>query len=376
MSDDGGREQAGTSVWRAVLEEARRYPSPHNSQPIKVRPVGGAAWPAETTVASDGAGNDSTVVPDGAGYDAELFYDLDLGLPAESFGIPFGHVCAGTFLESLRVVAAARGFLLQESLAYSDMDFSAECRLHFLAHLRLVPHAATDADRMALAVFLNRRTSRRSYDRSLADRQVVDGAREIAQAGGYVFRTTENRGIVRQLVHINQETLFDDLQNDAVHAEIMRWLRFSRAEAARKADGLSAETMLVNGQVLNAAMKNRQLWTVPGLGVALRAAYLNTMRGVRQLGWLEGPFASPADYVQAGRTFMKIWLFLSANQVSLHPFGTVITNPRSHARLVETLGISETDGSMAWMLFRMGHSKTPPAAHRRPVDQMILGEPG
>jgi hypothetical protein len=50
------------------------YPSPHNSQPIKVR-----------------------VLDE---FRAEFFYDLDLGLPAEKFGIPFGHVCAGVFLEA------------------------------------------------------------------------------------------------------------------------------------------------------------------------------------------------------------------------------------------------------------------------------------
>ena len=47
---------------------------------------------------------------------ADLFYDLDRGLPAESYGIPFGHVCAGVFLESLTVVAAARGLRVVEAL--------------------------------------------------------------------------------------------------------------------------------------------------------------------------------------------------------------------------------------------------------------------
>src|SRR6187431_2186741 len=47
---------------------------------------------------------------------ASVFYDLDRGLPAESFGIPFGHVCAGVFLESLAVVAASAGYTVRDEL--------------------------------------------------------------------------------------------------------------------------------------------------------------------------------------------------------------------------------------------------------------------
>ncbi|MEG8036668.1 hypothetical protein QP157_15545 [Sphingomonas sp. LR61] len=57
------------SPWTGIIEDARHYPSPHNSQPIVVR-----------------VEDDRT---------ATVFYDLRRGLPAESFGIPFGHVCAG-----------------------------------------------------------------------------------------------------------------------------------------------------------------------------------------------------------------------------------------------------------------------------------------
>jgi hypothetical protein len=70
--------------WSPILDDARHYPSPHNSQPIMVRVTG------EST--------------------AEVFYDLDRGLPAENFGIPFGHVCAGVFLESLATAAAGHGW--------------------------------------------------------------------------------------------------------------------------------------------------------------------------------------------------------------------------------------------------------------------------
>lgn len=338
------------ALWLDLVNDVRWYPSPHNSQPIKLRAI------SETA--------------------AVIYYDLDLGLPAESFGIPFGHVCAGVFLESLSVVAAARGYRTTEFLEHSEMDFAAEDRLHVIGTVRLEPAAGDDAlqseSLRRLAAFRARRTSRRPYDSRIVGDELLVSASAIAAAQGFEFRSTVDARLVSLLVQINQKTLFSDLRNDAVYAEIMHWLRFSKEEAAAKADGLSAETMMMPGRILRFAMGHRGLWSFPLIGGLIRGLYLRTMHGVRQLGWLEGPFAEPADYLEAGRTFMRIWIFFTEKGVCLHPFGTVITNPASHAEFVQAAGIRETANRMAWMLFRFGYSDTPPAAHRRPATSTLL----
>ena len=337
--------------WREIVERARGYPSPHNSQPIKTRITGPST--------------------------ADIFYDLDLGLPAENYGIPFGHVCAGVFLESLTAVAGGLGYGVSEQLVDDDLDFSSPDRLHRLGSVTLSPNAVGDtaADDAAAArarAFAERRTSRRPYDKRRVPDEVVDAVGEIARSQGQVFRVIRDPGAVKRIIRINQETLFDDLKNDAVHAEILHWLRFSRREAAARGDGLSAETMLMPGPLLRFAMTHRKMWEAPIVGGIIRRVYLNTMRGVTQLGWLEGSFRGPRDYLESGRTFMRIWLEFTVRGVYLHPFGTVITNPRSHAAFVKEAGITETSSSMAWMLFRFGYSKTPPAAHRRTAEEMIV----
>jgi len=341
-----GSDRPATTPWPALIDQARHYPSPHNSQPIVVQPT------SPTT--------------------ATVFYDLDRGLPAESFGIPFAHVCGGVFLAGLAIVARAAGFVVRESLDLAPMDFGGHDRLHRLADVVLEPHEPTTADRDALDVFLARQTSRRPYDATTVDEEVLAGARAITASHGHVLRSTTEAAVVDDLVRINQETLFDDLQDDAVHSEIMTWLRFSRRQAAETGDGLSAETMLLPGPVLRFAMGHRRLWTAPVVGDAVRRVYLGTMRGVRQLAWLEGPFAGPADHVEAGRTFLEVWLELSRHGVALHPFGTVITNPRSHAAFVRAVDVDESAGRMAWMLFRLGRSEPPPVAHRRPGAAMTI----
>ncbi|MDH2443684.1 hypothetical protein QDR37_06985 [Amnibacterium sp. CER49] len=333
-------------VWDEIVERARLYPSPHNSQPIKLRPL------------------DDT--------SAALYYDLDLGLPAESFGIPFAHVCAGVFLESLAVVAAGLGSTVVESLDTRPMDFGSTDRLHPLGVVRLEPRTVSPEDEERLRVFLARRTSRRPYEDRLVPEHVLAPLTALAAAAGHDFRTTSDPAIVRRVVRVNQATLFSDLENDAVYDEIMTWLRFSRREAAERADGLSAEAMLMPGPLLRFAMGHRGLWHAPVVGAGIRTMYLNTMRGVRQLGWLEGPFGAPADHIEAGRTFMRLWLALAAADVHLHPFGTVITNPGSHRVFADAVSADEGGDRMAWMLFRFGYSSPPPVAHRRPAAAMLL----
>ncbi len=337
---------ASRGAWEPLLDAVRRYPSPHNSQPIRVRIVDDAV--------------------------AEVFYDLDRGLPAENFGIPFGHVCAGVFLESVAVVAAATGWGIHEELHLSEMDFAAADRLHPIATLTLVPQEVTADATARRDAFDRRRTNRRPYD----SRRVPDGdlevVRALAAAGGQEFRWNNDPDVVAQIIHVNQETLFDDLRNDAVHAEILEWLRFSERRARVTGDGLSASTMLMPGWALKIAMRSRALWDAPVIGALMRWVYVRTMRGVRQIAWFEGPFAGPQDYLESGRVFMRCWLELTARGVALHPLGTVITNPRSHERFVRAAGIDEDATRMAWMLVRLGYAKEPPAAHRRGLEEMVV----
>jgi hypothetical protein len=338
-------------IWRSIIELAGRYPSPHNSQPIRV------------TIDS--------------ATEVTVYYDLDLGLPAENYGIPFGHVCAGVFIESVAIAAAAQGYEIREKLFDQDMDFESKSRLHKIAILELrASNINMEWAERRLEALKKRQTSRRPYDARLVNRSVIEQAKQIAATAGQTFHVTEDPKLIESIIQVNQETLFDDLQNEAVYKEIMHWLRFSKKDAAKKRDGLSAETMIMPGRLLKFAMSNRWLWNYPVVGTIIRGVYLNTMNGVRQLGWLEGKFDGPIDYIESGRCFMKIWILFTENDVYLHPFGTVITNPRSHKKFIELTNIKEDKNSMAWMLFRFGYSKVPPRAwHRDPATIIIKEQP-
>jgi nitroreductase len=321
-----------------ILDLARWYPSPHNSQPIVVHRR------------DDGL---------------DLYYDLDRGLPAEPYGVPFGFVCAGTFLETFTVAAHSLGYEVTESLRYDDMDFGGSDRLHPLGSLTLAGRGRPVPD-LDAELILRRRTSRLPYtDRPVAP-DALHAATAEAERWGHRLRTSGDRDVVRAVVALNQLTLFRDLESDAVREEIASWLRYSRSEAERSGDGLAAETLHLPGPLLRFFVRHHRWWSLPLVGRVVRSIYLRTLRGVPQVAWISGPFTGNAEYLRAGRLFLRVWLLLTQHGVVLHPFGSVITNPRSHAELCRLVGVDEA-GGMTWMLFRLGYSGTPPRSARRPL---------
>jgi hypothetical protein len=331
------------TTWDQILTYARRYPSPHNSQPIKLRVDGSSA---------------------------ELFYDLDRGLPAESYGAPFGSVCAGVFVEAVSIAAHALGCTLDEQLDFTPMDFTGRERLHRLGSLTVNPSASPIED-LSPELMLTRRTSRLRYEPRQVPAAVIEEAREMAAAHGHVLAGSSDRRLVDDIVRVNQRTLFYDLDNPSVRAEIQGYLRYSEREALTKADGLSARCLALPGPLLRVLMGNYWIWKVPVLSSILKRVYLRSMRGVNQLVWIRGPFCDEREYTGAGRVMLRLWLLFTRHGLVLHPFGSVITNPRAHSELVAAMGEEEST-DMIWMLFRLGYSRQPPVSHRRELAEMVL----
>jgi hypothetical protein len=63
---------------------------------------------------------------------------------------------------------------------------------------------------------------------------------------------------------------------------------------------------------------------------------------------------------------MRFWLELTRHGLVVHPFGSVITNPTAHARLLEWLELAD-DRDEVWLLLRIGYSKRPPESARRAI---------
>jgi hypothetical protein len=94
------------------------------------------------------------------------------------------------------------------------------------------------------------------------------------------------------------------------------------------------------------------------------------MRGTAQVGYLKAVWQTPTQCLDSGRLLMRLWLELTRQGLVMQPFGSVITNERSHAALVERLGGGEGDGEI-WLLFRFGYSATQPRSGRVAREELV-----
>jgi hypothetical protein len=68
---------------------------------------------------------------------------------------------------------------------------------------------------------------------------------------------------------------------------------------------------------------------------------------------------------------MRFWLELNRHGLYLQPFGSVITNAKAHAELIERLGAEEGHATI-WLLLRLGHAAAPPRSLRLSPREVLV----
>jgi Nitroreductase family len=327
-------------LWRELLDDARWAPSPHNTQPWKLRVI--------------------------EEREAELLYDPDRLLPDTDAGGRFMTVALGIFVEAMVVAAAARGHDLAVGYDGRPPDPHAPGPT-FFATLRLVPYPREEP--LGRALLLERRTSRLPYDGRPLDEKLLEKLRELAERSGHGFSWSSEPGLVRKTVALNEETLFSDMNDPVIRSEIGRWLRFGAKEAARRRDGFAPAALGFPGPLLRVFFRAHGLLELPVVRSIARRLYRRTMRGTRTVAWLSGPFETPADCFAAGRMLLRFWLTLTGDGAQLHPLGSVITNAVAYAGLHELVE-APTTGTL-WLVARLGYSAEPPRSSRLEVGELL-----
>jgi hypothetical protein len=171
---------------------------------------------------------------------------------------------------------------------------------------------------------------------------------------------------VRWVVDLNAATLFYDLAEDDRRSEIRSWTRTSEREAQRAADGFSPRCMGFPGWLIRAFFDHHR--AIRPFEPLVRRTYRRQMRGTATVGWIDGPWATPREWYDAGRMLLRFWLAATAHGLVLQPFGSVITNPTAHGRLDERI---ERGAHDVWLLLRLGYSAEPPKSARLDVEQLV-----
>ncbi|CAN5195452.1 hypothetical protein BH11CYA1_BH11CYA1_23670 [soil metagenome] len=327
--------------WKEILEFARWAPSPHNIQSWRFR------IDSETQLT--------------------LMFDPSRLLPDTD---PTGRFCTlgfGLLIEYMSIAAAPLG-LAVEAEYLTALDASKN-GLQAYATLTLVPR--TKAETLDRQLILTRRTSRLPYHDRPLDPALMAELSAIAQSFGHQMEFSQEPTEVAWVVRLNADTMFYDMSDPLARNEVGGWIRFSMAEAKRRADGLAAYAMHFPGLLMRLFVKQNWIFRLPGIYHITRALYIRSMKGTRTVSWISGPFVNQQECDNTGRMLGRLWLTMTKAGVYLHPFGSVITNAKAHKVMADHFQNADRKDDL-WLLLRLGHSDLPPSAQRLTLDQLLV----
>ena len=323
----GVREMA--QVWEDIGSLARLTPTPHNTQPFRIRPRGNRA---------------------------ELVLLTERLLPREDHGNLYVAASFGTFAACLE--RAARHFghaltvtpaaqLATESLATQGAEV-------LVGAAELTGSLSPEPAGELLAA---RRTSRLPYHDRAIEPVALGTFTRIFSDYGHRFVHHDDPSIVKPLLQLNAEAIIDNLQLADEREEIRGWHRLGKTPEF--GDGLWQEPMNQPAWELWSAFAAPSAFKLPGLRSFAVRRYLATQRGTRHIGLFCGAFKAWPELYRAGRLLLDVWLEMARHQVYMQPMGSMLTNPHYVAEIERRFGCSD-----CWLVVRLGYSDVPPRAPR------------
>jgi len=334
------------SVWYKIAQYARYSPSPHNTQPSRLK------------IISDNH--------------AQVIFIPSRGLYVADPSGRFTYAAFGAFIEISKIAAASLGFNLSYKYQLQPLYPGGDHKTpQVIADLFLEKKDVKDID---ASLILKRHTSRLPYNNLVVDSKIINELQIEAEKWGHNLTVRHDKEAIKWIVELNQSSLFNDLEDTGTREELKKWLRYSKKDAISKKDGLSSTAMIMPGWVMKGFFYHHKFWTMPGVKQFAFWVYGRTMRGIANIAWIQGPFVTVEDMLKSGQVLVRLWLIMTKHNVRLHPYGSIITNDKSRNEMIKKLGIGdEQDGkNMVWLLMRLGYSQEPPHSERLPLEDYFI----
>ena len=329
-------------LWLELLDYARWTASPHNVQAWKLKII------SET--------------------EADIYYEPKRLLPVTDPTGCFSVMGFAMFIDSLNLVANSKGFKIEPKYQKQNFNFNSQVPVLF-ANLKLVP--TTEKESLNKELIKSRRTSRLPYNNVPVSEELIKKFQAETEAFGHHFNASSDEKMVKWVQDLNRDTLFYDMGDEHARKEIGALLRYTDEEAKKHKDGLWSYCFHIPGWFMKLFFNYEKFFELPIIKQILLAFYESTMKGTRTVAWIQGPFKTFDDYISAGYAFNRVWLKMAEQNVYLHPFGSVITNPNAHERLKEKFHANENE-EMMWILLRIGYSEVPPRSLRLSAEEIII----
>ncbi|HEY4058232.1 MAG TPA: hypothetical protein VGM39_16580 [Kofleriaceae bacterium] len=320
-------------LWEAIGALARLAPSPHNTQPYRLRPH-------RHTSAAD------------------IVLDCERLLPDEDPGNAYVLSAFGVFAACLERSGLALGYRVDiQPCAHVDgvlLRRDAGLLVVGRVQVRSEPSDERHAGTSLLAL---RRTSRLPYRPVPVDCAHRRLFADIAKSAGHTWIELSRPQDVELILRRNADAVIDSLQNKREREEMRGWHRLGPTPT--HGDGLWQAPMNQPAWMLDAAFRAPRIFAVHPMRALARRRYVDTQAGTQHVAVICGDFATWQHRIEAGRMLFELWMAMAETDVYMHPFGSLLTNP-THARWVHR----ELGARDAWLILRFGYSDPPPAAPR------------
>ncbi len=324
--------------WGKVAELARLAPTPHNTQPFRIRPLNASV--------------------------AQLLILRERMLPVEDTDDLYVLSSFGIFAETLERAGRHFGLVIRVTPDAGVVPGAIEPGTGpvVLGCAEVMGRCAPEEQRTLLEA---RRTSRLPYEDRLVEPQALAAFARIAAESGHCFESFAEAAIVRDVLQRNVTAVLENNLKAEELAELRSWVRTGDTPVI--GDGLWSGPMNQPPWELRLALKAPRLFLLPGVTALARAKYLRTQAGTRHVAILRGPFQSWPELVEAGRMLMRLWLSMTGHGVYMLPFGSMITNAPCNRYLRERFAAADI-----WFILRFGYSQVPPRAPR--LASVLLGQ--
>jgi hypothetical protein len=234
-----------------------------------------------------------------------------------------GCISIGAAVENLVLAARGRGWWAHVHLFPAGEEGR-------VADIRLEADGApaNSFEARLLTAVPERCTVRTAYAGEPLPEPLLQDCRDLVASGGGTLHLADSPEMIRLAAKLVGQGEALCMAHEPIQREVYRWMRFSDRESAVHRDGLWIRTFAVDP--LTRRLSRRLLaWNtlrrLNRLGLH-RAFGMKTERTVRRSSavcLLTVPGKSLADYVQGGRLFQRLALFLTGEGVSCHPLSAV-----------------------------------------------------
>jgi hypothetical protein len=336
------KEKVNSVSWNELIDWARWCPSIHNLQPHKIKVI--------------------------SEHEADLYYDPSRLLPVGDPNCVFATVAMGVFIEHLSIAAGHHGAEVIVDEVFDPISTKYTSLTKF-ARIKIVE--SNRKENLSRDLIKKRMTSRGHYNGKQISTEILEKIKNQSNEFDHEFFHTFDDKLIREVIKMNQETLFEDLESKENRNELHNLFRYTTEDAEIKKDGLWAKCMGFPGKLMKSVFVNHERWEKGVRRKLLSEYYENSFNGTSTICWIGGAFENTNDWLNSGKMLARIWLLFTQEGIYIHPFGSLITNKKAYATINKLFSQAGHDKKL-WLIFRAGYSKEPARSYRLSTNEIII----